>query len=79
MKNLKEILVAVSIFAFAIGGLYALDYMDRSLADSVKSGEKSLSCFIGDEQKEIEKEKVKYFKNGVWYFVNGQASNCEVK
>lgn len=51
---------------------------DRKILNEVKSGERTLTCFIGNEHKVIIPEKITDMIDGRWFFVNGSASNCKV-
>ena len=67
------------IVAVVLAFAYFLDYQDRKVLESVTQGNKNLECYIGHQFKDIPKEKILDFSNGVWYFTNGSAKNCEVK
>lgn len=70
--------VVFLIVIFLILGCTFILYQDNSILNEVKSGEKVLTCYLG-EWKEIDPAKVVDFSDKQWTFTNGYASNCTLK
>lgn len=82
MANALKITIAL---ACASSLIYAMGAGDRDKLAKVKSGEYDLVCGInsGDRDQRINPKLVTGFSSdigsGTWMFVNGYASNCELK
>lgn len=76
MKGIKliRILAAVGIVFVA---LCVFNQQDNAAFDSVKNGTASLVCNIKEAPRVIDASKVVGFSEGVWFFENGHARNCE--
>lgn len=62
-------------FAGIAVGLLTLHFsLSNDLLNEVKSGQKQLVC----NGKLVEPSKITDFQDGVWFFTNGYAKNCEV-
>ena len=76
MKGIKliRILAAVGIVFVA---LCVFNQQDNAAFDSVKNGTAALVCNIKEAPRVIDASKVVGFSEGVWFFENGHARNCE--
>ena len=52
---------------------------DNEVLNSVKSGDKVLTCHMLDGIRSIDKDLVVDYKDGVFYFVNGSSKSCSLK
>ena len=56
------------------------NHLDNQVTESIKSGEKVLFCNFDSGYKKVSIAKFKEFKEvngkGIYYFTNGQATNC---
>lgn len=52
---------------------------DEKVLNSVKSGEKVLTCHMLDGIRAINKDLVIDYEDGVFYFVNGSSKTCSLK
>lgn len=77
MKNVK--IVATVLLVIVVCALVTNKVMEKQIVDSVISEQKELWCFIGKDYKKIDPEKVTAFIDGVWFFTNGSARQCELK
>lgn len=51
-------------------------HTESSIFDSVKTGEKILTCELQSGTAVINPEMIHKYSSGVWYFYNGSASSC---
>ena len=76
---MKNIIIGILIsFAFLLAS-YSSTKQSQVFVDVI-TGESELVCFIDNEYKTINTNKIKSFdeSTGYWTFENGYAKNCEV-
>lgn len=82
-KEKQDLLVMVlvgAVFAgIALLLIGAFININGDLVDEIRRGDKSLWCEMSDGYRQIDGSLVTDFEDGVFYFINGQATNCEVK
>ena len=76
MIGIKLILI-LAFFVFVFVALCVFNQQDNAAFNSVKKGTASLVCNIKEAPRVIDASKVVGFSEGVWFFENGHARNCE--
>lgn len=71
-------LILISIGAAIAFSFAAINYAASGELRSVQSGELELRCVINDDSRTIKPDQVTGLMDGVWFFDNGHAKNCEV-
>lgn len=78
-QDLPVMVLVGAIFAgitlLLIGSFISLN---GDIVDEIRRGDKSLWCEMSDGYRQIDGKLLTDFIDGTWYFVNGQAKNCEV-
>ena len=79
-QDLPVMVLVGAIFAgIALLLIGAFININGDLVDEIRRGDKSLWCEMSDGYRQIDGSLVTDFDEGVFYFINGQATNCEVK
>ena len=74
----KKYFIGIFVFlVFVI--LLTQEHLDNEVLNSVKSGDKVLTCHMLDGIRSIDKDLVVDYKDGVFYFVNGSSKSCSLK
>ncbi|WP_300733799.1 hypothetical protein [Pseudomonas sp.] len=79
-QDLPVMVLVGAIFAgIALLLIGAFININGDIVDEIRRGDKSLWCEMSDGYRKIDGSLITDFDEGVFYFVNGQATNCEVK
>lgn len=79
MKIIQKLVISV-IAVIVVSGIYVLNTMDNTLLKAVKNDEATITCHFKDGVREVPKEKVKTYSDGVWTFTDGGYSKtCKFK
>lgn len=72
--------IGIGLILFLLVVTYTLQlYAESRVLNSVKSGEKELTCHMKDGVRVINKDLVVDYEDGVFYFVNGSSKTCSLK
>lgn len=76
-KQQKLFLTGLVVFLVALFSML-FNSISRDLVDKIRASEYELYCIFEDGERRIEPELVVDFDDGVFLFINGEASNCRV-
>lgn len=69
---MRKIVIIGLVVISLVSCVVALSY--NPVLSSVKSGESTLNC----NDRVVDKEMVTDFSDGIWFFKDGYAKNCEI-
>ena len=79
-KEMIPVMVLVGLMFLGVILVFAGLFINLNgdIVDEIRREDKSLWCEMSDGYRQIDGKLLTDFIDGTWYFVNGQAKNCEV-
>lgn len=78
MSNKPLTYYALVIITLAFFFSVLASHLTSKQYEAIKSGDKTLTCFIGDQYKVIDPTKIETKVGDTYVFTNGYASNCKI-